>query len=141
MPDAGIGCDMMTGFPGELEIDFFSSSGFLKRLPFSNVHVFPYSERPGTLAAAFPDAVPKEIRRKRAHILADIVSPKRLAFAKRFLGKTVEIVVEHESRCEGWTGGYLFCRANGKAARKSKAKVIVTRVHSDATLEGRVATA
>ena len=141
MPNAGIGCDMMTGFPGELEIDFFSSSGFLKRLPFSNVHVFPYSERPGTLAAAFPDAVPKEIRRKRAHILADIVSPKRLAFAKRFLGKTVEIVVEHESRCEGWTGEYLFCRANGKAARKSKAKVLVTRVHSDATLEGRVTTA
>ena len=141
MPNAGIGCDMMTGFPGELEVDFLASKGFLKRLPFSNVHVFPYSERPRTLAAAFPDAVPKELRRERAHILAGVGASKRLAFAKRFLGKIVEIVVEHESKCEGWTGEYLFCKANGTAERKSKVKVAVNRVHSDATLEGRVTTA
>ena len=136
MPTIALGCDLMTGFPGETEMDFFATQGLLKRIAFSNAHIFPFSKRPGTVAAGLPDTIPKEVSHARAHKLADIAFDNRYKFAKKFLGKMVEIVVENPDDCAGWTSEYLPCRANGFAFRKSVAKVLVTRVHHDASLEG-----
>ena len=136
MPYVALGCDLMTGFPGETEMDFLATKGLLKRIPFSNAHIFPFSKRPNTVAAALPGAVPVNVRRARAHLLADISLANRIAFAKKFIGKTVEIVVESSNSCAGWTAEYLACKSNGFAFRKSIAKILVTRVHRDASLEG-----
>jgi len=125
--DAGIGCDLMTGFPSESDLDFMATKGMLNRDPFSRVHVFPFSERPGTPAASMAGAVPPEIRRARAKELATIADAKRTAFAKRFIGKTTEIVVEDEDSCSGWTSEYLWCSCpHAHLPRKSLAKVLIT---------------
>jgi threonylcarbamoyladenosine tRNA methylthiotransferase MtaB len=108
MPLIGLGCDLIAGFPAESEIDFRLTKGLLERHPFSNVHAFPYSERPGTVAAGLPGALSTDLRRARAHALADIAAAHRRRFLNRFIGRTVDIVVERDSRCAGWTGEYLW---------------------------------
>ena len=135
MPNLGLGCDLMTGFPGESELDFAATRGLLKRLPFVHAHVFPFSERPGTLAAGLPRPLPKDIRSARARLLADDMRSKRRKFAKTFIGKTVEIVVEDEKTGRGWTGEYLPCEPlSGSFVRKSIARVFVTRTKDDLLL-------
>ena len=135
MPDLGLGCDLMTGFPGESELDFSATRGFLKRLPFVHAHVFPYSERPGTLAVGFPRPLLKDIRSARARLLADDMRSKRRKFAKTFIGKTVEIVVEDEKTGRGWTSEYLPCEPlSGSFVRKSIARIFVTRTRDDLLL-------
>ena len=137
MPKLGLGCDLMTGFPGESELDHAATCGLIKRLPFNNAHVFPFSKRPGTPAATFPDAVPKNLRSSRAHELTKLIRPKRESFAKSFLGQTVEIVVEDEKSGRGWTGEYLICKPiSGTHKRKSNIRMSITRTEKD-VLYGR----
>ncbi len=131
LPKLGLGCDLMTGFPGEHNLDFLATKGLLKRLPFNNAHIFPYSERPGTVAAHFSDVVPKDLRSQRAHSLAHDAKAMRQIFAKSFLGKDVEVVVEDEKRIIGWTSEYLKCEATGNAPRKSLVRIRVTSVKND----------
>lgn len=138
LPNLGLGCDLMTGFPDESELDFRATKGLLKRIPFSNAHVFPFSERPGTMAAGLPGSIDKRIRSQRAHSLAELASAKRLKFAKRFIGRTVEVVSEKDSGCSGWTAEYLYCKSVSPVPRKTLVKVLVTSVHRNAMLEGRV---
>ena len=140
IPDMGIGCDLMTGFPGESDLDFQATKGLLKRLPFTSAHVFPYSERPGTLAAGFNCPVNAGVRSARAHRLASLAEAKRVTFAKKFIGRTVEIAVEGDMHCSGWTSEYLSCRAVGIAPRRSLVKIFVNKVHGDGSLEGRLLT-
>ena len=132
LPRLGLGCDLMTGFPGESELDHTATCGLLKRLPFNNAHVFPFSERTGTPAAAFQDAVPKALRSSRAHELSKLIRSKRESFAKSFLGQTVEIVVEDEKSGQGWSGEYLSCKpATGTYKRKSIVPMSITRIEKD----------
>ena len=124
IPDAGLGCDLMTGFPSEGDLDFMATRGMLERDPFSRVHVFPYSERPGTPAAAMPNVIPHEIRKARARELMLVADRKRTGFAMHFIGKETEIVVEDEETCSGWTSEYLWCSCpNAKWPRKSLVRV------------------
>ena len=131
LPNLGLGCDLMTGFPGEDDLDFTATKGFLKRHAITNAHVFPYSERPGTVASGLPLVIPKSVRSARAHELSSLAGTKRLKFAKSFIGKEVEIVVEDEKKIVGWTGEYLRCEAVGIAPRKSLARIRVTKVKED----------
>ncbi len=102
-----LGADIITGFPGETDADFAATRDFVLRHPFANLHVFPYSERPGTSAATMGGSVPPEIRRARARELEDIGRAKREAFAKSFIGQEVEVCVERDN--SGWTAEYLKC--------------------------------
>ena len=134
----GLGCDLMTGFPGETESDFQGTVMLLGRLPFSNVHVFPFSSRPGTVAATMGWQIDREVRSQRAHRLLTLAAAKREDFAKRFVGKVVEIVSERNSRCCGWSGEYLYCKVpETTAPRKSLVRVLVTGVMRGTVLEGR----
>ena len=151
MPLAGLGCDLIAGFPDETETDFRLTKGLLARHPFSNVHAFPYSERPGTLAAAMiSERILPEIRRKRARELAELGTTSRQRAARRFLGRTVDIVVEKRHPIAGWTGEYLWLEANGRpglapklpsgksSLRRKLMKFMVKSVHGD-TLYGEPA--
>ncbi len=127
IPNAGIGCDLMTGFPSESDLDFMATFGMLDRNPFSRVHVFSFSERPGTPAASMAGSVPPEIRKSRAKKLSALADAKRSAFARRFIGKTTEIVVEDEGTCSGWTSEYLWCTCpHAHPPRKSLVTVRIT---------------
>jgi threonylcarbamoyladenosine tRNA methylthiotransferase MtaB len=91
MPDAAIGADVMTGFPGETEAEFEESRAFMASLPFTYLHVFTYSERPGTPAAS-AHQVPMEVRRERNRILRELAAAKNLEFRRRMLGRTLSVV-------------------------------------------------
>lgn len=133
MPGVAIGCDMMAGFPGESQADFNASADLLKRCRFTNAHSFPYSERPGTPAASFPSPIPKPLRSSRAKHLAAIADAECKAFARTFVGKTVEVLVENEKKCSGWTSEHLpfeCCRpgAKGLPKRRELALFSVTEI-------------
>ncbi len=124
LPGLGLGCDIITGFPGEFETDFLATRTLLKSLPFTKAHIFPYSERPGTPAARFPDVVPPSVRSARAHELAALAQEQRTLYVHRFKGRCVDVIVEDEHGA-GWTSEYVWCRFRGTAKRKEWVRVRV----------------
>ena len=92
MPDAAIGADVMIGFPGETDAEFEESRAFIESLPFTYLHVFTYSERPGTPAAAAEPQVPMEVRSDRNRILRELAARKNLEFRRRMLGRALSVV-------------------------------------------------
>ncbi len=117
MPGLGLGCDIMTGFPDETPNDFIATMGLLERLPFTKAHVFPFSERPGTIAAALPNAVPPEVRTERAREVARWAEKARTDYIRRMKGRTVQIVVEDEKTLAGWTSEYVWCQIGTEKAK------------------------
>ena len=87
MPDAAIGADVMVGFPGETDELFEESRQFIEAMPFTYLHVFTYSERPGTPAAEMPGVVPMRIRKERNRILRDLANGKNAEFRGSLLGR------------------------------------------------------
>ena len=92
MPDAAIGADVMVGFPGETGEEFERSRQFIASLPFTYLHVFTYSERPGTPAADCPDQVPVPVRKERNRVLRELAAEKNFAFRRAMVGRTVSVV-------------------------------------------------
>jgi len=104
-PHAGIGVDVIVGFPGETQLHFEETRRFLADLPVSYLHVFPYSERPGTVAAHLPGSVPWPERLARSESLRELSLRKKLTFAQSLLGQTFTLLLETET--EGLTENYL----------------------------------
>jgi threonylcarbamoyladenosine tRNA methylthiotransferase MtaB len=92
MPGAAIGADVMVGFPGESDAEFEATRRMIEELPFTYLHVFTYSARPGTPAAEMKDQVPVHVARERNRILRELGAEKKLAFMRGFIGKTVEAI-------------------------------------------------
>ena len=92
MPDAAIGADVMVGFPGETEEEFEQSRRFIASLPFTYLHVFTYSERPGTPAAELRDQVPVLVRKERNRVLRELAAEKNLAFRRTMVGRNLSVV-------------------------------------------------
>ncbi len=92
MPDAAIGADVMTGFPGETEAEFEETVRFIEEQPFSYLHVFSYSERPGTEAAILPGEVPSPLRQERTRVLRELSSRKNVHFGRSMLGRRLSAV-------------------------------------------------
>lgn len=88
----------MTGFPGETEVEFEDSRAFIESLPFTYLHVFTYSERPGTPAAESPAQVPQDIRKRRTHILRELSARKNREFRMSMLGRTISAVTIQDGR-------------------------------------------
>jgi threonylcarbamoyladenosine tRNA methylthiotransferase MtaB len=106
MPDAAIGADVMVGFPGESVAEFEQTRRIIEDLPFTYLHVFTYSARPGTPAADIPHQVPLRVARERNRILRELGEQKKLAFMQGFLGKTVEaITLAGKHRADALAGG------------------------------------
>ena len=94
IPEAAIGLDVITGFPGETEEEFENTFRLVEGLPVSHLHVFPFSRRPGTPAATMTGQLPGDVIRKRAARLRALGERKNRAFASAFVGRTLEVVVE-----------------------------------------------
>jgi threonylcarbamoyladenosine tRNA methylthiotransferase MtaB len=106
MPLAAIGADVMVGFPGETEADFEESRAFIESLPFTYLHVFTYSERPGTPAAEEAAQVSIAVRKQRNRVLRELAAAKNLAFRKSMVGRTLSAVTLHETGI-ALSGNYL----------------------------------
>jgi threonylcarbamoyladenosine tRNA methylthiotransferase MtaB len=105
----GLGADIITGFPGETEADHDATVAVVQALPFTSLHVFPYSERPGTAAMRLPDAVPPDLRRARAAALRALGREKSDTYAHHRAGGAADVVVigHDDGRREGLTEDYL----------------------------------
>lgn len=93
--------DVIVGFPGETEEEFKASRDFIDKVDFYETHVFKYSRREGTKAAAMPDQVPEEEKTRRSNILLDLSRKKQAAYEQRLLGTTQEVLIEEEIRRNG----------------------------------------
>jgi threonylcarbamoyladenosine tRNA methylthiotransferase MtaB len=120
MPTAAIGADVMVGFPGETDAEFESTRRMIEGLPFTYLHVFTYSARPGTPAADMTNQVPIQIARERNRILRELAAEKKLGFMRSFIGKQVEAitlnVTAHDAIgefTEALTENYLKLRLRG----------------------------
>ena len=119
-PHAAIGCDILTGFPGEDEQAAANTLQLLTDLPISYLHVFPYSIRPGTAAAAFPEHVPGPVKEERAARLHVLDQEKRTAFQRRHLGTKQRVLIERKDRktglLKGFSENYLPVLCSGPAS-------------------------
>ncbi len=123
MPEAAIGADVMVGFPGETDSEFEETRRLVDDLPFTYLHVFTYSARPGTPAAAMTNQIPDRVARERNRILRDLASAKKFAFMQAFVGRTVEAITLKSDSCgagaaceshtEALTHNYLKLRLDG----------------------------
>jgi threonylcarbamoyladenosine tRNA methylthiotransferase MtaB len=94
IPDAAIGADILVGFPGETERAFQHTVDWVDALPFTYLHVFPFSPRKKTAASHLAGRLPAEVMRLRSQTIRDLAMAKKTAFAKQLTGKTVQIIAE-----------------------------------------------
>ena len=116
MPTAAIGADVMVGFPSETDDHFEETRAFVASLPFTYLHVFTYSSRPGTPSASMADQIPVHIARERNKVLRELVAGKKQAFLHSLIGSEVEAVtltVQLENATEALTDNYQKLRVAG----------------------------
>ncbi len=138
MPDAAITTDIITGFPGETEEEFKTTLENTKKAAFSRLHVFPYSEREGTVAAKM-EQIPVSVRSERAKLLIEEGKKLSSDFAKSFPGKTVNVLFEEgkDGIFEGYTENYV--RVAVKSDRTLSGEihpVLIKKISGDTLLTG-----
>ena len=106
--------DIITGFPGETEEDFEECRSFVEKMHFFETHIFPYSRREGTRAAAFPDQIPEAVKKERGAVLRDLDRKRREEFLRYYCGMPMEVLFE-EMVTEGGRSWWL---GHGKEYQK-----------------------
>ena len=138
--DCALTTDVMTGFPGETEEEFAQTVDTCQRAGFARMHVFPYSEREGTKAAAMAGSVPRHIREERARQLIAVGKELERAALEGRIGKTDEVLIEEidvQGRGTGYTGGYMRVHVQG-AQPGEIVRVRITGIEND-ELSGEIA--
>src|SRR6266436_6397373 len=97
LPDAGIGADVIAGFPGETDAEHAETVAFIERLPLSYLHVFSFSQRPGTRAADLPNQVPPPLLKSRARELRALGQQKAQEFRRSQLGRVLRVLTLRQS--------------------------------------------
>ena len=142
MPDAAIGGDVMTGFPGESDELFEQSRSFIEALPFTYLHVFTYSSRPGTPSASMPRQVPVGVARERNRILRELAAGKNLAFRQALVGRSLSAITlgrrHQKSATEGLTDNYLKVQVAGNHPANQWLQVNIRGITADG-LDGSMA--
>ena len=138
-PDCALTADLITGFPGETEEDHAQTLSFLFEIGFSQVHVFPYSRRPGTKADAMPDQLPHRIKDARAHEAQAAANQTRSVYLERQIGKTLSVLfeVQRDGMWIGHATNYCTVAVSGDALRGVVRNVQITEVEGE-TLVGNL---
>jgi threonylcarbamoyladenosine tRNA methylthiotransferase MtaB len=140
MPDAAIGADVMVGFPGESEAEFAETRCMVEDLPFTYLHVFTYSARPGTPAAEQSSQVPVAVARERSQVLREIAAAKKAAFVRSQLGMIVQAITLRSGDgefTEALTDNYLKMKIPGRLEANRWIEVEVDDAEGE-VLVGRV---
>ena len=114
VPDVTISTDIIVGFPGESDDDFLDTYNFIKKIDVSYLHVFTYSERPGTDSVNFNETVENKIRVQRRVLLRKLSDSKKKKFYSTQLGKKFNILLENNNNkgyIYGYTENYIRVRA------------------------------
>ncbi len=120
MPDAFIGVDVMVGCRGETPECFEETYTFVESLDVTQLHVFPYSERPGTSALNIPYVVDEPTKKQRSKRLLDLSDQKTQAFYARYIGQEAEVLFEKATRgkaMHGFTRNYIRVELSAREAR------------------------
>ncbi|USB34440.1 tRNA (N(6)-L-threonylcarbamoyladenosine(37)-C(2))-methylthiotransferase MtaB [Paenibacillus sp. YPG26] len=145
MPDVAITTDIIVGFPGETDELFQEGFEAIKRIGFSEMHVFPYSKRTGTPAARMEDQVDEEIKHARVHDLIDMSEQMQLAYAEKFVGQVLDVIPERDEKglcgpgkLMGYSDNYLQILFDGpEELRGEVCRVKVTKAGVN-TCEGQL---
>lgn len=128
-PTFGLGADFIAGFPGETEGEWQTTMDFVQHLPLTYAHVFPYSERPGTVAATLPEAVPRPERLRRAQKLRECVHQIQKRLWAALQGNTVRVVLE--TATHGRAETYVPCRLTRPMPQGSTVRATVVAIMSN----------
>ncbi len=137
MPAAAIGADVMVGFPGESEADFAENRHFIASLPFTYLHVFTYSSRPGTPSARMAEQVEVAVRRERNRELRQLAGAKKTAFLESFVGQTLSSItlsVQEGEYTESLTDNYLKLLLRGRHGANQMVTARVENLQGEALL-------
>jgi len=132
LPHAAIGADVITGFPGESEDDHAATFAFIERLPFTYLHVFSFSKRPGTKAASLSHEVPGAVIKRRARELRALGEAKSAAFRQSQLGRTLRVLalIPGDRNAGAYTpalsSNYLRVRLHGNRPANSWFDVLIS---------------
>jgi len=130
IPEIAITTDIMVGFPGETAAEFEESYRFCQDMALAGIHVFPFSPRPGTAAARFPEQVGPALKKKRTERMLSLARESAAAYRSRFLGQTVPVLWEEKKagRWSGLTSNYL--RVYAPYGEDLQGKIQMTRLAS-----------
>jgi len=145
IPGVAITTDIITGFPGETDVEFYESLSFVKEMDFSGGHVFTYSARLGTAAALLPDQIPPRISKQRSARMREVLMEASCSYQKKFIGTKLQVLWEkaipiHETHwmLKGLTDNYLrVCTHTPKAFHNQLMNVAITGVQ-DGELLGKI---
>jgi len=131
IPDAAITTDIIVGFPGESDEEFEQSCSFCRQAGFANIHVFPYSPRPGTAAVGMPEQIKDKVKQERNRRALELSRSSQRKFCEQFLGQTMPVLWEKETGLEsgiysGLTGNYI--RAFVRSEKSLNNEIIPVRL-------------
>lgn len=136
IPDACIGCDVITGFPGESEKHFEETSSLLRRTELNYLHIFPYSKRPGTSAAKITGQLPAAVKKERADRLRELGDEFRQKSAAAMTGKSVRVLSERGGK--GHSDNFYMVRLPAGVAENTFFTITVTGSGEGYMLEGEI---
>jgi threonylcarbamoyladenosine tRNA methylthiotransferase MtaB len=136
LPYLGLGADVIVGFPGETDANFAETRELVETLPFTYLHVFPYSERDGTVAAELDGTIHGDVKSARSQELRDLAQAKGEAYHRARVGQAAEIVVEENDY--GVTEDYLRVRLTGNPDERTGDLVYAPLQIDDGQLVARV---
>ena len=127
-PDCALTADLITGFPGETEADFADTLSFIRRVGFAEMHIFPYSIRPGTAAAKMPGQLTHAVKNARCAAAQALADEMQLAYLDRQVGKTLPVLFETErdGRWQGHSDNYCEVLAPGASLHGIMKNVQIT---------------
>jgi len=130
-PDINLTTDVIVGFPGETEEDFQECIDYCKKVGFSKIHVFPYSVREGTKAATMPNQLPNSVKKERSRQLIKIDEDLQLAFNKKFIGRTLDVLIEEvfDDYSIGHTENFLKVIVRKKLEENKNYKVKIIKAN------------
>jgi threonylcarbamoyladenosine tRNA methylthiotransferase MtaB len=144
IPNVFIGADVIAGFPGETEAEFNETVMLLEEMPFSDLHVFPYSSRPGTKAADMPGHLPAYVITERAARLREIATTKKQSFLVRFIGEELLVLVQEFNQktgtCRGLSRNYVTVSCPGEASFINREIKVVVQKCGDKYCSGELST-
>ena len=129
-PGCGLTCDLITGFPGETDEDQAATLEFIRRCAFSDMHIFPYSCRPGTPADKMPDQCSRAVKEARAHEAKAAAVEMKQDFLRASVGQVLPVLFEtgEGGYFTGHSDTYVLVKARGKALRGKTLDVRITSV-------------
>ncbi len=139
--DAAVTTDIMVGFPGETDEEFNESLEFVRKIGFADAHIFQYSPRRGTPAAARRDQIPPEIKEERSKLMIRETTKSRDAFLERFIGRIMPVLFERRAKdnmYEGKTPNYITVRVPSDADLHDTTARVLLEENSDGIMIGKI---